>query len=122
MAAILAERFAMNDKTDFANLIAQRLQTAEQALDQALAEISLLTHDMTRHRAGASFAAQAGHQALIDAHAAAGALVEGRTRLVASHDRLARTARALGIAVTAGGPLEGKDQPQPRTAARTLGA
>jgi hypothetical protein len=116
MAAFLAEGFVMNDKTEFANLIARRLQTAEQALDQALAEISLLTHDMTRHRAGARFAAQAGHLALIDAHAAASALVEGRSRLVASHDRLARTARVLGIAVTAGGPLEGKDQPATRAA------
>ncbi|WAC59622.1 hypothetical protein [Brevundimonas sp. SL130] len=110
----------MNDKTEFANLIARRLQTAEQAVDQALAEISLLTHDMTRHRAGARFAAQAGHQALIDAHAAASALVEGRSRLVASHDRLARTARVLGIAITAGGPLEGKEQPAARAAAQVL--
>lgn len=101
----------MHPKTEFANMIALRLHAAEQAVDTALAEISLLTHDMTRHRAAASFAAQAGHQALVDAQAAASALVEGRSRLVASHDRLDRTARALGIVVTAGGPLEGKDQP-----------
>lgn len=108
----------MNDKTAFANQIAQRLNAAEQALDQALAEISLLTHDMTRHRADANLAAQAGHLALVDAQAAASALIEGRARLIASHDRLARTARVLGIAVTAGGPLEGKDQPAPRTSGR----
>lgn len=100
----------MHPKTEFANMIALRLHAAEQAVDTALAEISLLTHDMTRHRAGASFAAQAGHQALVDAQAAATALVEGRSRLVASHDRLDRTARALGIIVTAGGPLEGKSE------------
>ncbi len=122
MAALLAGILAMNHKTDFANLIARRLQTAEQALDQALAEISLLTHDMTRHRAGARFAAQAGHQALVDVQAAAGALVEGRSRLVASHDRLARIARTLGIIVTAGGPLEGKDQPVAGAAALALDA
>lgn len=120
MAAFLDEGFAMNDKTEFANLIARRLQTAEQAVDQALAEISLLTHDMTRHRASARFAAQAGHQALIDVHAAAGALVEGRSRLVASHDRLARTARVLGLSITAGGPLEGKDQPATGAAAQVI--
>ena len=111
----------MYDKTDFANLLATRLQNAEQALDGALAEITLLTHDMTRHRISANFAAQAGHQALVDAQLATAAMVEARSRLIASHDRLSREARVYGLTITAGGPLEGKDQP-PTTPAKVLRA
>ena len=115
MAAFLIKGgFEMYDMTDFANLLATRLQSAEAALDGALAEVSLLTHDMTRHRLSANFAAQAGHQALIDTQLATAALIEARSRLIASHDRLSREAKVYGLKVTAGGPLEGKDQP-PKT-------
>lgn len=101
----------MNDKTDFANLIAARLRVAEQSLDAAAADVGLLVHDLTRHRADAGFAAQAGHEALRRTRDALSALVDGRTGLIDAHNILSRTARALRVEYTDVGPGEGKDQP-----------
>ena len=101
----------MNDKTQFATMIASRLQAAEQANDAASADIGLLIHDLTRHRAHAGFAAQAGHQALENARAALNASVDARARLIDAHNILSRTARRLGVDYITAGPGEGKDQP-----------
>ena len=101
-------------KFDYATMIANRLRAAEHALDAASAEISLLSHDMTRHRAEAGFAADAGHGALVEVLSAQTALVEARGHLVASHASLARTARRMGVRWTMGGPGENKDEfPRP---------
>ena len=108
----------MTDKTDYASMIAHRLRAAEHALDAASAEIALLTPDMTRPRAAAGFAADAGHGALVEVQAAQTALVEARGRLVASHASLARTARRMGVTWMVGGPGEDKDQPPIRPTGR----
>lgn len=102
----------MQTRTDFAANTARRLRTVEHSLDSAIADSSLLLHDLTRHRAEAGFAVQAGHQAVLSIHAAQAALVEARTQLVAAHDRLYREAKAMRVPITNVGPLEDKpDRP-----------
>jgi hypothetical protein len=100
-----------NHKTDFATMIAGRLRDAEHALDQALSDVALLSHDFTRHRADAGFAPQSGHQAFLDIQAGVAAMTEARTRLIAAHDRFAREAKVLGVQWTATGPWEQKPKP-----------
>lgn len=102
----------MQTRTDFAANAARRLRTVEHSLDGAIADACLLLHDLTRHRAEAGFAVQAGHKAVLALHAAQSAMVDARTQLVSAHDRLQREARVMGVAVTAVGPLEDKpDRP-----------
>lgn len=108
----------MQTRIDFATNAARRLRAAEHTLDSAIADSSLLLHDLTRHRVEAGFAAQAGHQAVLSIHAAQNALIEARTQLVAAHDRLYREARAMRVPLTNVGPLEDKPAPPGVTAAR----
>lgn len=95
-------------KTEFAANVADRLRAVEHAIDAAIADACLLTHDMTRHRVNAGFAAQVGHQALTHANLLQTALLEARSQAIHAHDRLAREARVMGIEATASGPLEDK--------------
>lgn len=95
-------------KTEFATNIADRVRVVEHAIDTALADASLLIHDLTRHRVGAGFAAQAGHRALAYSHAAQSALMEARNQIILAHNRLALEAHNMGVEVSASGPLEDK--------------
>jgi hypothetical protein len=105
---------------DYANHIAERIQTAERSIDDAIADLSLLTHDLTRHRADHRLAARVGQQALLDATAATQTLTQARAQVVSCHTNLSRTARAMGWHVTAGGPWEGKDGPPPPPTGRLV--
>jgi hypothetical protein len=111
----------MNDKTDFANMIAGRLRNAEHALDQALSDLALLSHDFTRHRAEAGFAPQSGHQAYLEIQAGAASMTEARSRLIAAHDRFAREAKVLGVQWTLTGPWEQKPKPPAGTTLQVTG-
>jgi len=87
----------MTETLEFATMVAGRMRTAEHSLDQTFADFSLMMHDLTRHRAQAGFAAQTGHRALMEAHAAQTSLLQARTQIIDAHNLLARDARRLGL-------------------------
>ena len=96
------------DKIIFASRLATKIRATEHAIDGAIAAASELAAEMATGRIQAGFAAQAGHKALVNILEAVGALGEARTRMIASHDRLAIDARRMGIEVEMAGPWERK--------------
>lgn len=94
----------MQEKTEYAINIATRVRTAEHELDATIAAFSLLSHDMTRYRAEAGFAAQMGHMAFLEVHQALGGLVQVRSTVISAHNRLAKEARKLGLDIALMGP------------------
>lgn len=92
----------------FANVIAADLRATERLLDQTLAQAGTLLANMTGGRAGAGFASAAGHPALISLGEAIHGAITVRSRIIQTHDRLAKEADALGVSWTLGGPTETK--------------
>ncbi|MGV9006342.1 MAG: hypothetical protein ACOH1H_06360 [Brevundimonas sp.] len=94
------------DRNQFGRDLADRLQTAERAVDLAVAALCDLGALMTRGRIEQAISAVAGQAALGDAMAALPLIVTARERLVRAHRQLAREARALRIDWTdaRGGP------------------
>lgn len=100
----------MSDRNELGRQMAEKLHTAERALDVALAEIGDLSALMTRGRMDHGIAAVVGQEALEHVAKCGGALTKARRALVEGHKQLARDARLMRIAWTAGliGPGESK--------------
>lgn len=99
----------MSDRNELGRQMAEKLHTAERALDVALAEIGDLSALMTRGRMDHGIAAVVGQEALEHVAKCGGALTKARRALVEGHKQLARDARVMRIAWTGlGGPSETK--------------
>ncbi|WP_339871537.1 hypothetical protein [uncultured Brevundimonas sp.] len=94
------------DQDQFGRDLAERLRTAEQAVDVAVAAVCDLGADMARGRIRHGISAVVGQEALGDVMAALPLIARSRDRLVRAHRRLARDARAMRIdwASRCGGP------------------
>lgn len=94
------------DQDQFGCDLAERLQTAERAVDLAVAAVCDLGAVMVRGRIEHGISAVVGQGALVDVMAALPLLSRSRDRLVRAHRGLARDARAMRIDWTGhrGGP------------------
>ena len=87
-----------------AQTLADQLFAAEAAIDAAIAATATLTAMMPAARTEARVAAAVGQDALIEALATCGKLVEARTAIIATHKALRVTQRQVGLdAVNFGG-------------------
>mgnify|MGYP003635302857 FL=1 len=85
------------NQDQFGRDLAERLQTAERAVDMAVAAVCDLGAVMVRGRIEHGISAIVGQGALVQAMAALPLMTEARDRLVRAHARLARDARAMRI-------------------------
>lgn len=99
----------MSDRNELGRQMAEKLRSAEHALDLALAEIGDLSALMTRGRMNHGIAAVVGQEALEHVARCGGALTKARRALIKGHKQLARDARLMRITwVGFGGPGEAK--------------
>lgn len=91
--------------------IAERLYSAEAAIDAALGETAALLAMLPAARAGAYLSAVTGQRVFDGAAASIGALTQARSHMVATHNSLSALARKLGLETLAMGPL---DKPEDR--------
>lgn len=100
------------DRNQFGSDLAERLQTAERAVDLAVAALCDLGAFMARGRIEHGISAVVGQEALADVTAAMPLMARVRDRLVQAHRHLARDARVMRIDWTRGfgGP---EDKPPP---------
>lgn len=85
------------DKAFIAQRVANKLWSAENAVDAALAEAATLMAEMTTARQEMKVAAGTDEKALKDLVAAISALGEARTALVTMHEELAEVKLRCGI-------------------------
>ena len=83
------------DQDQFGRDLAERLRTAEQAVDVAVAAVCDLGADMARGRIRHGISAVVGQEALGDVMAALPLIARSRDRLVRAHRRLARDDRGV---------------------------
>lgn len=88
--------------------VAEKLRTAEAAIDQALIATAALNGTMPQVRIDAALAAECGHKAMEQASESQQLLMQARTRMVAAHRMLAKTRDGLGLDAHAFGDLYGK--------------
>lgn len=95
------------DRNQFGRDLAERLQTAEQSVDHAVAALCDLGAFMVRGRIEHGISAVVGQEALADVTAAIPLITSVREQLVQAHRQLARDARAMRIDWTSefGGPV-----------------
>lgn len=86
--------------------LSARLDAAETAIDQALADTAGLAAALPAARLEAALSATAGHRAFEEAAASLSALAVARSHLVRTHHALAALARALGLEILAVGELD----------------
>lgn len=106
----------MSNRNELGRQMAEKLYSAERALDTALAEIGDLSALMTRGRMDHGIAAVVGQEALEHVAECGGALTRARRALVEGHKQLARDARVMRIAWTTLGGPETKPEDGPRVA------
>tara|TARA_R110001606_G_scaffold391201_2_gene558872 strand:+ start:88573 stop:88926 length:354 start_codon:yes stop_codon:yes gene_type:complete len=96
------------DRNQFGSDLAERLQTAERAVDLAVAALCDLGALMARGRIEHGISAVVGQEALADVTAAMPLITGVRDRLVQAHRKLARDARVMRIDRVSGfgGPEE----------------
>ena len=106
----------MSDRNELGRRMADKLYTAERAVDVALAEIGDLAALMTRGRMDHGIAAVVGQEALEHVSECGGTLTRARRSLVEGHKQLAKDARSMRIAWTVlGGPEDKPSDDGPRT-------
>lgn len=89
--------------------LATRLDSAESAVDAALAEVAALAALLPAARQEAWLSAVSGQRAFDGAAGAVSALTQARSHLVQTHNTLAALGRKLGVDVQAAGPLDKPD-------------
>jgi len=85
------------NQDQFGRELAERLQTAERAVDLALAAVCDLGAVMVRGRIEHGISAVVGQGALVDVMAVLPLIARSRDRLVRAHHRLAHDARTMRI-------------------------
>jgi|TARA_R100000501_G_scaffold10060_2_gene19905 hypothetical protein len=104
----------LNQRMAAAQKVADRLFSAEAALDSALAEVAQLTAAVPIARAEAGLSAMFGQDALQAAQAAVTALVDARGKLLETHRQLDNTKDQMGLRTKMFGG--GMPKPEPLSA------
>jgi hypothetical protein len=103
------------EQTTVGDILALRLEAAEQAIDRALIETAALMAALPQARNDAYLSALAGQKAFEGVAAGVAALAEARRGVVQAHRVLGDLARRLGVETTAVGPV---DKPADRPSRR----
>lgn len=100
-------------RTTVGQRLAQRLSTAESAVETALGEVAALAALLPAARAEAWLSPVTGQRAFDGAAGAIAALTQARAHLIQTHNTLAALGRKLGVDIQAAGPTDKPDQEPP---------
>lgn len=85
------------ERLEAVTFVAERLFTAEAAIDQALAAAAQLSASMPQARQDANLSAIVGQEAMECAAASIASLLQARNRMIAAHGALDRVKTEIGL-------------------------